>query len=228
MPCRNEADNLQVVVQKLKLLQPVAIVVGLDPNTTDNTSEIASALGCIVIPAVKGGYDPAVWVATDYVLRHKLGNKILYTDAGNKYSYDKVPLMESLIAQGNDMVIAVRTDAAKTMLWHQKLGTYIVLASINFATKAKMRDISPFRLVSTAVFNTVHMDPQTYRWPSELLVKAIACGFAIQQVDVVSLPRLGTSKVSGNFMNSLKAGVEMFSSLKFAHYKKEGSHEHKK
>ena len=215
MPCRNEADNLHIVVAKLRLLEPAAIIIGLDPATNDDTAKVAKSLGSIVVTADRSGYDPAVQAATQLAIERYPDSLLLYTDAGDKYSYDQVPEMIAMTETDYDMVLAVRKDPLGAMLWHQKLGTQVILSLINLRTQHKIRDISPFRLVKPAVFKYVKMDVQKYRWPSELLVKSLAAGLKIGQIDVESLPRKGTSKVSGSMMNSVRAGAEMFSSLQF-------------
>lgn len=221
MPCKNEADNIAEVIKNIQKLKPSQIYIGLDPSTTDATREVAEKLGCTVALADRGGYDPAVYAATKIALRHHPNSILLYTDAGGKYGYAQVGKMVSLMNSGVDMVLAVRTDTNKTMLWHQKLGTKLVLAIINLLTRKQIRDISPFRLVKSTVFNTVQMEPKKFRWPSELLVKALASGLVIQQVNVISLPRIGTSKVSGSVINSLRAGIEMVSSIGFIYTNKQ-------
>jgi hypothetical protein len=126
-------------------------------------------------------------------------------------------MIESAL-NGSDMVLAIRTDANNSMLWHQKLGTKAVLLPINLFFRQKVRDISPFRLVKSSIFTMLQMSPKKFRWPSELLVKSLAIKLTIDQIDVVSLPREGTSTVSGNIKNSLRAGLEMLSSLQFIRY----------
>ena len=225
MPCKNEADNLEVVITKLNTLKPVAIIVGLDPTTTDNTSGVASRLGCDAVSSEYSGYDPAVHEATVLALKKFPNSLLLYTDAGDKYGYGQVPKMISMINNGSDMVLGVRIDKANTMLWHQKLGTKFILILINLLTIQNIQDVSPFRLVKSSVFDDVKMQPKKFRWPSELLVKSLACGLIVSQVDITALPRKGTSKVSGSIINSLRAGFEMLSSLQFINYKKELKHE---
>jgi glycosyltransferase involved in cell wall biosynthesis len=220
IPCKDEADNLRIVVDKLKKLKPYAIVVGIDPSTTDNTRLVAKSLGCQVVEVERSGYDPAVYKATEYARRRFGKALLLYTDAGNKYEYVQVPEMIKLVVKGADMVLGVRNDANKTMLWHQKLGTKLVLFLINTTQGQNARDISPFRLVNSRVFDTIDMSPKKFRWPTELLVKAYAHNMRVEQVDVTSLQRIGKSKVSGKFMNSLKAGIEMLSSLRFIRTKR--------
>jgi hypothetical protein len=218
MPCRTEADSIEVVIGQLKKLKPDGIYIGLDPATTDDTRAVAEKGGAVVVVSPRSGYDPVVDVATTRAIADHPTSYILYTDAGGKYGYDKVPEMIESARKGSDMVLGVRTDAAGTMLWHQKLGTRMVLLMINLLLGKRIRDISPFRLVRSSVFERVVMDPQKYRWPSELLVKSLSAGLVVDQIDVVSLPRIGTSKVSASLRNSLRAGIEMVSSTKFVRY----------
>lgn len=221
LPCKNEADNLHIVVKKLKDLQPAAIIVAVDPGTTDNTMAVAKGLGCITVSPDRSGYDPAVHKATIYALDKYKNSLLFYTDAGDKYEYIQVPEMVSMLQNDYGIVMGVRNDMDNTMMWHQKLGTKLVLGLINTLTRSRMRDISPFRIVDSSVFDVVEMSPQKYRWPSELLIKSLACGLKVGQIDIVARPRLGASKVSGSLKNSLKAGMEMFSSLKFYNYRTE-------
>jgi hypothetical protein len=172
-----------------------------------------------MIDPARPGYDGAVYIATQYALENYSSADILYTDAGNKYAYDKVDQMQENISNGSDLVLAVRVDAANTMLWHQKLGTRVVLSMINLFCGSSVKDISPFRLVRSESISMLNMTPKKYSWPSESLVKALAMGLKVTEVNVQSLPREGVSKVSGSLRNSIRAGAEMMSSLRYITYK---------
>jgi Glycosyl transferase family 2 len=219
IPCKNEADNIANVLDKLLRLEPKAIIIGVDPGTTDDTAKIVKSKNCTPILAKRSGYDPVVCSATDYALMQYGDSLLLYADAGNKYDYAKSLEMIKVINSGSDLVLANRLDTNSSMLWHQKLGTQIILFLINLSFRKNIKDISPFRLVRSSVFERVTMQPKMFRWPSELLVKSLAVKLNVGQIDVESLAREGNSKVSGSLKNSLKAGLAMFSSLKFVGYK---------
>jgi glycosyltransferase involved in cell wall biosynthesis len=219
IPCRNEADNIEAVIKNAHSNGVMQIVIGLDPATTDDTAKVCEKLGCTVVKARRSGYDPAVDGATEWVLKHSKAEAFVYADAGSKYSFHYVTEMLEKLNSGADLVLAARTDAGSTMLWHQKFGTQMVLMPIKILMRRKVLDITPFRMVRRSVFKKVSMNPQTFRWPSEMLVKALALEIPISEILVESLPRQGTSTVSGSLKNSAKAGFEMFSSLQFIRYK---------
>jgi uncharacterized membrane protein YphA (DoxX/SURF4 family) len=228
VPCKNEADNIAVTVQQLRRLNPVDIYVAVDPTTKDNSASIVTKMGCKLIVSPKAGYDPAVHAATEAVVAEYVDCQILYTDAGMKYSYDQVEAMRALMDDGADIVLANRIDIKKTMFWHQKLGTQLVISLVNLFCRSTIRDISPLRLVHSSVINRLSMQPKLYRWPSEMIVKALALKLDIRSVEVVSLKRLGSSKVSASVKNSIIAGFQMLSSLQFIRYKEEYNKAYKK
>ena len=101
------------------------------------------------------------------------------------------------------------------MLWHQKLGTSIVLGLIRLGTGANVHDISPFRLISLPLLQSLSMRERKFGWPSQMLVKCLARGVVFSEVSVTVLKRQGTSKVSASLGNSIRAGIDMFASLQY-------------
>ena len=219
IPCRDEADNIETVIENVRKHGVESIIIGLDPATVDSTKEVCLKQGCIVVDAPHSGYDSAVQTATQWVLKNTDADVFVYADAGSKYSFHYVSDMLTAVNNGSDIVLAVRKDTNRTMLWHQKLGTQLILVPMQLVFGRRIGDITPFRMVRRSVFKKLSMSPQTFRWPSEMLVKALALKLNIQEIEVESLPRQGISKVSGSIKNSARAGIEMFSSLRFIRYK---------
>jgi hypothetical protein len=220
IPCYNEANNIESVLEKMKKVGLSKFYVGIDANTTDDTETVAQKAGATTIKGKSTGYDQTVSIATELVLKDKTALALLYSDAGNKYPYESAAQLLKSLNAGADIVLGVRLEQGSTMLWHQKLGTQAVLLPLNVLMRSKIKDISPYRLVRREVFENLSMNSlQKFRWPSEMLIKALALGLKVEQVPVASLARQGQSTVSGSWRNSLRAGIEMFSSLKFFRYK---------
>ena len=160
-----------------------------------------------------------MYAATEFARQKYPGKPLLYLDSGNKFDLDKLKDMIDLINSGADMVLGNRVDTINAMRWHQKLGTKAVLFGLNTFHGTNFIDISPFRLVQSSVFDTVQIEPKKFRWTTEMLSKALATNHTIAEIDIVSKKRLGSSKISGTFINSLRAGGAMMSGLQFANYK---------
>ena len=70
--------------------------------------------------------------------------------------------------------------------------------------------MGPFRAVRREILERLDMEERTYGWPSEMIIKASKLGCKILEVPVSYRPRTGgKSKVSGNFLGSLKASYCM-------------------
>ncbi len=219
LPCRNEADNLEATVATIRGAGLSKIVIAIDPATTDNSAEIAQKAHCDTVMAPSSGYDWPMQTATRYALKKYPDKPFLYTDAGNKFSYEVVDDMLNHINEGYKMVMANRIDTLGAMRWHQKLGTSLVLGLINRIFRTSLMDIGPFRMTSPEVFKHIEMQPRRFRWTTEMLVKVLAIRLPVCEVGVRSKKRLGASKISGNIKNSLLAGYEMLGSLQFVTYK---------
>jgi len=70
--------------------------------------------------------------------------------------------------------------------------------------------MGPFRAVRREILERLDMEERTYGWPSEMIIKASKLRCKILEVPVSYRPRTGgKSKVSGNFLGSLKASYCM-------------------
>ena len=219
MPCKNEADNLERSLVQLRDSGIKTIIVSIDPETNDDSAKIANKLECDVVFSPKSGYDHPMNTGTEFALKSYPGQPILYTDAGSKFSLEPLQDMLDLLNNGNQIVLGNRVDTIQAMSWHQKAGTKLIVLLINLIFRKKLVDISPFRIVSSEVFQKISMQPRKFRWTTEMLVKSLACDIPIGEVSVKSNKRLGDSKISGKIKNSILAGLEMLSSFRFIRYK---------
>lgn len=220
IPAYNEADNIKKVISDLNVESLNNIIVAIDANTRDTTKLILDSLKVKNVISKTSGYDPTVLSGIKVIKKYFPNtNYVLFADAGRKYSFKVVKDFYKQI-KNNDMVLGVRIDAESTMLWHQKLGTQIVLLMINTYFKTKIKDITPFRLISYDLLIKLKLQGAKFQLPTEMLVKALAVNAKIKEVSIISKPRVGKSKVSGNLKNSFRAGLEMLSAIKYANYGK--------
>jgi len=220
MPVLNEVDNILSVIQSLKDNNLQNIIIGVDAATTDATPQILEQAIIHYVKSPYTGYDPTVSSALAKIEEYYPQTKyILFADAGRKYSFEIVSTFYNKINQGADLVLGSRVGQTENMLWHQKLGTQVVLLPIRILFNRKIADISPFRLIRRDKYQKLDMIGDKFRFPSEMLIKCLALNYQIVEVPVVSLKRQGTSKVSGSLKNSIKAGKDMISALQFAWFK---------
>lgn len=220
IPAYNEADNINLVIKDLNAVGIQNIIISIDVQTDDNTIEVLNGLKVKSVVSKKSGYDPTVLSGIQAIAKNFPKTKyVLFADAGRKYSFSVVKKFYEKI-DNCDLVLGIRNDANNTMLWHQKLGTQLVLFFINFIFNSKICDITPFRLVSLGFLNKLNLVGAKFQLPTEMLVKALSLDAKIEQVEIASKQRIGNSKVSGKLYNSLRAGFEMLLAIRHSNYGK--------
>jgi hypothetical protein len=116
-----------------------------------------------------------------------------------------------------DFVIGSRIRGKRepgSMLPSQVFAGRFVGALLQVTQGVKYTDMGPFRAVRKLSLNKLHMSEMTYGWNLEMQIKACQYGLRIEEIAVAYRKRLaGTSKVSGDFAASAKAGVRILEVL---------------
>jgi len=71
---------------------------------------------------------------------------------------------------------------------------------------ASYTDLGPFRAIDYAALGRLGMVDRNFGWTIEMQIKATAAGLRTLEVPVPYRRRVGTSKISGTLIGSIKAG----------------------
>jgi len=108
MPCLNEADTLEVCVQKafqgIKAARAMGEVVVADNGSTDSSIEIAERLGAIVVRVAEKGYGNALMGG----IAAAKGQLIIMGDADDSYDFLETPKFVEKLLAGADLVQGCR------------------------------------------------------------------------------------------------------------------------
>ncbi len=219
IPVLNEAGNISLVLDALASYGIQQYIVSIDPRNIDSIEDILTERSVPFVMAPESGYDSAVHAAVGAIEKYYPKSKyILFTDAGNKYSYKVLGDFFSSLEQGADVVLGNRINAREYLHWRQRIGTQIVLVIINSIFRKRIHDLGPIRMMRISLLKRLDVRPRGFRFPTETLIKSLALNSIVVEVPMVLTPRLGVSKISGNFRKSVRAGIDMFSALQFIFY----------
>ena len=70
-------------------------------------------------------------------------------------------------------------------------------------------DLGPFRAVTAEGLGRLGMCDRDYGWTVEMQIKALRHGLRVTEVPVSYRQRIGVSKVSGNLLASVMAGIKI-------------------
>lgn len=208
MPALDEEGSIAGVIRELQTMGVQHIVVG-DNGSTDRTAEIARGCGATVVQARQRGYGHACLAAIAAMPAHT--EAILFCDADGADDLRMIPAIAGPVLRGDqDIVIGSRTlgRAAKGALSApQVMGNMVSTAFMRLLYRVKATDLGPFRCITTACFQRMHMAEHTFGWTAEMQVKAFRLGLRLAEVPVDARVRTaGVSKISGRFAIAGKVG----------------------
>ncbi len=209
IPAYNEEGSIGKVVHDI----PKGIVrhiIVCNNGSTDNTKEVATGEGAIVVDEPKSGYGSACLAGMAYIA--DLIDKpdvVAFIDGDYSDYPEQITLLLSQIEQGHDMVIGSRAlgDLQKgSMTPAQVFGNWLATNLIRIIYKYEFTDLGPFRAIKYDKLLALNMSDPDFGWTVEMQVKAAKMGMKCTEVAVDYRRRIGVSKVSGTIKGTILAG----------------------
>jgi glycosyltransferase involved in cell wall biosynthesis len=215
LPCLDEAGALPYVLGRLPDGY-CAIVV--DNGSTDGSPEVARGHGAKVVFERRKGYGAAVHkgilAATTPI--------VCVLDADGSLDPAELPrLVDRLIGADAALVVGRRIAAGggtgswrSAWPWHARLGNAF-LAWVLRRRGVDVHDIGPVRAGYRTGLLDLGVADRAFGYPLELLLRAAAAGWRVDEVDVSYQPRIpGTkSKVTGTVRGTLRAVRDMTAAI---------------
>lgn len=211
IPVLNEEGAIANVINDIpkKLVQEIIVV---DNGCTDRTAEIARKHGAKVVTEPRKGYGRACLTGIANVNKADI---VVFLDGD--YS-DNPKEMSSLVKPIQDglaeLVIGARIPTEKGALLPQaKFGNKLATILMRLLLGVKYTDLGPFRAILYTKLLALEMQDKNFGWTIEMQLKAAKAGMNVKEVPVTYRKRIGTSKISGTFIGSIKAGVKIITTL---------------
>jgi glycosyltransferase involved in cell wall biosynthesis len=198
IPVFNEESSIGFVIRDIphRLVRNIYVC---DNGSTDQSAEIASEAGAIVLLESKKGYGAACLHAVRY---------IDYSDRASEMDL----LIQKLKEDQLDLVIGSRVlgNAAQGSLGVvQKFGNRLATWLIRLLFNYRYTDLGPFRAIRFTKLLELDMKDKDYGWTVEMQVKAAQKKFRVGEVAVSYHKRIGKSKISGTLKGILGAGSKI-------------------
>jgi len=204
VPTLNEETTVADVVARWPY--PPHSMTIVDNGSTDRTAERARRAGATVVDEPRRGYGRA---CLSGVQANPNADVVVFIDADlSEDPADATSLVDHITRGEADLVLGRREEPDRP--WHAGFGTALCVWLINRLWGSRYRDLGPFRAISGAALESLDMRDVTWGWTIEMQVKAIERGLRVIEVPVRSGSRAGgRSKISGNLVGSIRAGVRM-------------------
>lgn len=207
IPCHNESACIAQAVTEAAFYGHVFVI---DNGSTDDSATKAANAGATVIQESRLGYGNAIM--TGMLEAKRVGKDIaLVLDADLSDNPADIPiLIEPIIQEGVDFCLSSRTrlEDQQNLEPHQRFGNQLAVRLMQWKTGYRYRDMGPFRAFKISTMLGLELEDSNFGWNIEMQMKAALNGLTIREIELPYRKRLaGTSKVSGNLQNSIRAGI---------------------
>jgi glycosyltransferase involved in cell wall biosynthesis len=210
LPCLDEAAALPGV---LCALPPGYRAIVADNGSTDGSPAVAAGHGAHVVHEPRRGYGAAVHAG----LEAATADVVCVLDADGSLDPRELPAMVARVRDGHaDLAVGRRVPAASgAWPWHARAGNALIATALR-RRGVPVHDIAPIRVARRNSLLALGVKDRAFGYPLELLLRAGAAGWRIEEVDVAYHRRAaGTrSKVTGSVRGTLRAARDMAAVLR--------------
>ena len=190
-------------------------IIVVDNGCTDNTAAIAKRNGARVVTEPQRGYGYAC-LAGIAALKTQPPDIVVFLDGDySDYPTDMPQLLKPILENRASLVIGARTqgDAKEALLPQARFGNWLACFLIRRFFGVRYTDLGPFRAIRYSDLLALNMQDKTFGWTVEMQLKAAKRGIPVCEVPVRYRKRIGTSKITGTFTGTLKAGYKILTTL---------------
>jgi glycosyltransferase involved in cell wall biosynthesis len=192
LPVLDEAAALPWVLGRVP---PGFRAIVADNGSADGSAELAASLGALVVHEPRRGFGAACHAG----LRAASADVVCFMDADGSLDPADLPRVAAPVLAGDaDLVLAARLADPGAWPWPARLANRALALELRRRTGMRLRDLGPMRAALREPLLALGVRDRRFGWPLEMVVRADAAGWRIEEDAVRYRPRAaGRSKVTG-------------------------------
>lgn len=205
-------DERAALRQVLAGLPPGHRAIVVDNGSTDGSGDLARSLGATVIEEARRGFGAACFAG----LQAATAPVVAFCDADGSFDLGELPSVTGPVLNGGaDLVLGARRPTAPGA-WplHARLANRALAFELRRRSGVQLTDIGPMRAARRDALLALDLTDRRSGWPLEMVLKAVAAGWRLSEVEVRYAPRIGRSKVTGTLKGTARAVKDMAGALR--------------
>ncbi len=210
IPCYNEEQTIEKVINDFVRELPEAEIFVYDNNSKDNTAKLAKKAGATVVPEPNQGKGNVV----RSMFRDIDADIYVMVDGDDTYPADEVHKLIEAVVEGNDMAIGDRLSStyySENKRRFHGFGNNLVRLLINLIFGQKIKDVmTGYRAFSKKFVKTIAIMSPGFQIETELTIASLAYRYNIKQIPIQYRDR---PEGSSSKLNTIEDGIKVMLTL---------------
>ena len=203
LPMLDEREALPWVLGRMPAGYAPLVV---DNGSSDGSAELAERLGARVVREPQRGFGAACWAG----LTATTTEVVCFMDCDGSFDPRELPRVADPVRDGRfDLVLGARARAPGSWPAHARAANSLLAWELRRRAGVALRDLGPMRAARREALLRLGIEDRRFGWPLEMVLRAAAAGWRIDEVSVGYHPRQGRSKVTGTVRGTLRAARDM-------------------
>jgi glycosyltransferase involved in cell wall biosynthesis len=203
LPVLNERDDLPGVLAAMPAgYRPIVA----DNGSDDGSGDLARELGATVVVEPRRGFGAACFAG----LSVATAEVVCFMDCDGSLDPGDLPRVADPVRAGAaDLVLAARELERGAMPPHARIANRVLAFELRRRTGTRLSDLGPMRAARREALLGLGIADRRFGWPLEMVLRAAAAGWRIEEVRVPYRARAGRSKVTGTVRGTVRAVRDM-------------------
>ena len=203
LPVLNEREALPGV---LGAFPPGYRAIVADNGSDDGSGELAASLGATVVREEQRGFGAACFAG----LTAATADVVCFMDCDGSLDPADLPKVADPVAGGRaDLVMGARVLERGAMPPHAQLANRVLAFELRRRTGRRLTDLGPMRAARRQALLDLGIEDRRFGWPLEMVLRAAAAGWRIEETPVPYRARDGKSKITGTVRGTVRAVRDM-------------------
>ncbi len=203
LPVLNEAAALPWVLGRMPHgFAPIVV----DNGSSDGSAELAERLGARVMHEPRPGFGAACYAG----LLAARSETVCFMDCDGSLDPAELALVSGPVRSGEaDLALGARRAEPGALAPHVRVANRVLVWELRRRSGIALCDLGPMRAAPREALLALGIEDRRFGWPLEMVLRAAAAGWAIDEVPVRYRRRAGRSKVTGTLRGTARAVRDM-------------------